>query len=549
METIDSATSMRGSRIRDRAAWILLLLVIAATLWVRLRLDDLPLERDEGEYAFAGSLLLDGVPPYARAYNMKLPGIYLAYAIVEAVFGSSLEAIRHGLMIVNGLSIVLLFLLGRRLLGAGLGLAAASVFGLLTLGTPMQGLFANAEHFVLLPALAGLWLLIRIPSAGRARAFLVPGLLLGLAFITKQHGIAFVLLGIVVALIAPAAKGSASGGSGPARRIARAGVLALGAALPFGAICAVLALCGVFDRFWFWTFTYASEYATGKTISEGLAMLGPKAAAVVLPLWALWGLAALGLLTLATRNRTLRGARLFILMLLVFSVLAVIPGFHFRYHYFLFLTPAAGLLSAAALAALPALLPRKVPGLLRRGAPWVLLLAALGQGVYADRMAFFVSSGLEVCRAVYSINPFPEAIEIARYLREHSAEDDAVAVIGSEPEIYYYAGRPAATGYIYTYGLMEDHPHARTMQDEMIREIEAADPRFLVYVNVPFSWARTPRSPTRIFEWFRDYSTAGYRRTVLAEILTLSDTLYHWDGGPEGPLSEEALWIAVYERN
>ena len=46
-----------------------------------------------------------------------------------------------------------------------------------------------------------------------------------------------------------------------------------------------------------------------------------------------------------------------------------------------------------------------------------------------------------------------------------------MAVLGSEPEIYFLARRHSATGYIYTYGLMEAQPFARRMQDEMIREI------------------------------------------------------------------------------
>ena len=47
------------------------LVIVAA---VRLRLLNLPLERDEGEYACAGQLMLQGIPPYEFAYNMKFPG-------------------------------------------------------------------------------------------------------------------------------------------------------------------------------------------------------------------------------------------------------------------------------------------------------------------------------------------------------------------------------------------------------------------------------------------------------------------------------------------
>ena len=94
------------------------------------------------------------------------------------------------------------------------------------------------------------------------------------------------------------------------------------------------------------------------------------------------------------------------------------------------------------------------------------------------------SSPNEVLRSTYGINPFSEAVEIGRWLNENTEEDEQIAVIGSEPQIYFYAKRRSATGYIYTYPLMEDQPKARDMQREMAAEIEAAAPRYLVYVHL-----------------------------------------------------------------
>jgi hypothetical protein len=76
-------------------ALILLMLVILTAAAIRIRLLQVPLERDEGEYAYAGQLILQGVPPYKLAYNMKLPGTYLGHARVAAV--RHLPApVRHG---------------------------------------------------------------------------------------------------------------------------------------------------------------------------------------------------------------------------------------------------------------------------------------------------------------------------------------------------------------------------------------------------------------------------------------------------------------------
>ena len=59
-------------------------------------------------------------------------------------------------------------------------------------------------------------------------------------------------------------------------------------------------------------------------------------------------------------------------------------------------------------------------------------------------------------------------------IKSGSTKNTRVAVLGSEPEILFYSGRRSATGYIYMYPLMEKHSYASRMQEEMIRELEAA---------------------------------------------------------------------------
>ena len=83
----------------------------------RLRVASAPLERDEGEYAYAGQLILQGIPPYRQVYNMKFPGTYYAYSVIMALLGQNPSGIRTGLLLVNVASVVPLFLIARRLTG------------------------------------------------------------------------------------------------------------------------------------------------------------------------------------------------------------------------------------------------------------------------------------------------------------------------------------------------------------------------------------------------------------------------------------------------
>ena len=81
----------------------------------------------------------------------------------------------------------------------------------------------------------------------------------------------------------------------------------------------------------------------------------------------------------------------------------------------------------------------------------------------------------------YWPNPFNESLKIAKFLSQNSQKDDTIAVIGSEPQIYFYSKRLSATAYVYAYPLMEPHPYASKMQEEMISQVEQANPKFLVF--------------------------------------------------------------------
>jgi hypothetical protein len=77
----------------------------------------MPLEREDGEYAYTGQLILQGIPPYKIAYNMKLPGTYVGYAAILRTFGETAAGVHLGLLLVNGCTTVLMFFLGRQLYG------------------------------------------------------------------------------------------------------------------------------------------------------------------------------------------------------------------------------------------------------------------------------------------------------------------------------------------------------------------------------------------------------------------------------------------------
>src|SRR6202040_2949303 len=198
LEIVDVEPAQSRTDLRLRyfcyAALVLVLVVFAI---IRIRLRNTPLERDEGEYAYAGQLLLQGDPPYHLAYNMKLPGTYAAYAIMMAAFGQTTAGIRMGMLVVLIANTLLVFSLGRRLFGVLAATVAAAAYTLLANRVQTMSLDGHATHFIVLMALAGTLLLLHAIETQEALALFGSGVFLGLAFLMKQHGILFAVFGFL----------------------------------------------------------------------------------------------------------------------------------------------------------------------------------------------------------------------------------------------------------------------------------------------------------------------------------------------------------------
>jgi Dolichyl-phosphate-mannose-protein mannosyltransferase len=523
--------------------YITLALVASVAVYVRIRLLQVPLERDEGEYAYMGQLLLDGIPPYLHAYSMKLPGVSLLYALFMALFGRDPAAIHLGLLLVNGMCTGFVFLLAKRLFDRETALMAAASFAFLSLGKTVYGIFAHATHFIVLFALAGFVLLFRSIDRGRPPLLLASGLCFGLAFTMKQPAVFLILFAFLYLVW----RGRIAAGPGKKVSLAGLALFSVGAMVPYALIILWVLRGGAFDNFWFWTVTYAREYAAGLTWDEGLSAFTHNFAVIYKPHLLLWLMAcAGGAFLLAKKGRC--SDRAFVGGFLLFSFLAVTPGLYFRWHYFILILPAVALLIGAAGSAIGDALAAAAGDDVRlRPLVPLLFLVVVGYGFYKERECFFQLTPLEVSYSTYGKSPFPAAPEIGRYLREHTSGDDRIAVIGSEPEIYFYAGRVSATGHIYTYSLMEDQPHAERMQQELIREIERSRPKYCVFVDLQFSWLVRPSSPRLIFDWFEKYARDHYEQVGVIDLFD-SASFFHWDADAAKRSAIADAGIVVYRR-
>ncbi|MGH7939548.1 MAG: glycosyltransferase family 39 protein [Limisphaerales bacterium] len=530
-------------RKRHWAVWWLFLVLLTMTV-IRIRLLDTPLERDEGGFAYGGQLMLQGVSIYRGAYTdaLKLPGICAAYAVAMVLFGQTAAGIHAAVIFVVLATAIFVFLLARRICTEPAAVVASGTYALLSISPPSFGLAAHETHFVMLPALAGIFLLLQDPARqpGSARVFFA-GLLLGLAIMMKQTGAVF---GIFAAIwlarrVRTSIKRSVAGLALPLAW------LALGGFLPFILTCLLILCAGDWPRFWLWTFKFAAAHAEILPLKRGIETAMGVAGQLFSADPGLWSLSLLGLILLFARPVS-AASRFFAGTFFLFSLAAVYPGW--RGHYFIQLFPAAGLLCGIAFDVLSAVVARWKLSFSPRLVLVPIFFVAMASPLLQWEDLYFTFGPTAVSRAIYGLNPFPEAIEVGHYLRTHCPPEGRIAVLGSEAEIYFYSHRRAATGYTDVYPLMEPQPYALQMQEEMISQIERANPDYVVFVHIPASWLQYSDSKTLILDWFPKYQRERLRLVGLIEIpANGGPDRYRWfDGNPAVVQTKARLWIAIF---
>ena len=464
----------RRSKLASSAPWALLAVIAAIVFvaYVRLRVAGVPLERDEGEYAYAGRLILEGVPPYRARLQHEVPRHLLRLrldsrgASVKTAWGFTPDCCSS-----TRSRSFWCFCVGRRLLCEFAGAAAAVV--LRDSHARPVGLRGLCARDALRDPGGDRGLLGAAPSL-RERAPVVvllrAGCLFGVALVmteaARRRFPAF-LRGVSCSGSNTVASRALQGARDEADGRVRLGITSFRSSL----VAAVLAAQGSLGRFWFWTFRYAREYVCEVSPSEAFSAF------------------ALGFGTVTTAS-------------LVFWV---IGG-----------DRVGGALGRAMGASVESHRHRFAGGLVRRHLPRLLLPRALLRphaargGVCSSvppsdrcdtvRRRWRCSSGRSAstqCGSGAIYFRWDRVSSAARCTGQplrrgggdrelHQAAHGSERPdrrLGSEPEIYFYADRKAATGYIYTYALMEPQRFASQMQAEMIKEVESAHPRYLVFVE------------------------------------------------------------------
>lgn len=373
---------------------------------------------DEGGYAYVAWQWARGHALYSGVWVDRPQGLILVYRLLISISHSA-WAIRLG-AVVAGVAITLLLVwVGRLFDGERTGLLAGGLFAVAGLGPHVEGFTFNGELAAAVPSTAAVGAALVAWRRDSRRWLAAAGLLGGTALLMKQSGFDGLAVAFAVALVAKP-------------RLARVGLVSVGAAVPLGAS----ALAGWFtgwNAYWTALVAYHFDPSTGSGRLTHLGQSLPVVASDVLPL----AVAALVGLWVLRRRPELR----FALVWLGAAVVGVNVGGLYWPHYYIQVLPPLCLLGGAALARI------RVQALGWATAAVVALpaFAFLGALVQASE-----SSREQMVK--YALG-YENDQRVARYVRSHTSPANRVYAFVSRADFYFLANREAASPYIWAHPL------------------------------------------------------------------------------------------------
>jgi hypothetical protein len=401
-----------------------------------------PLGTDTGQYLYVGDLILHGGTPYTDAVTNKGPMTYVLFALIRLAAGTSMTAVRLALLAFAVVAAVALGAYVAHFAGRAAGALAAVAFALFAGLPALQGADPNTEQLGVAFIVGSWWLATRSGRGARwpvaagvsiaAAAAMNPALGLALPFTAFE--------------VARASR------TGVLRRLALATAGGLAVALPF--LLWLLAK-GALDDMWRQVVDFALDRADGSVTrgavrDDGTATGSDGTGTLGLPARGLWLLGVLGLLVACTEARMRRVAVPLLAWVVVCWARVKVATYEFPHHYYpvvpaLAAGLALGALRAGALVAGPRL---------RWALAAVVLVIPLWHWVgEPERDALDVPPRL---RWGEEFRSFSLAYPIASFVRAHTREDDRILVAGTDPEVYWLAGRRASTPYFDVFPLLAD---------------------------------------------------------------------------------------------
>jgi hypothetical protein len=466
-----------------------LLLLFVALRWNNF---NVPLIRDEGEYAYAAQLLIHGGIPYEQAFVQKPPMVIYSYALAQLLLPGVFWAPRLLANVFVALATLLLGCVARKEFGSGVAWLTMLLVTPMILLPGLDQFPANTEMFLLLPMLATFAIYVHARHCGQKTIYWLAAGFFGVTALcckyTALPPIAFVFVVWAVE-------------SWRQTRDMRTLLKFFLAVALGGALAAILEL-GFFlihdggARLWECTVLFNRLYLHSSTFGHRWLWCGI--------FWSNWWVLFLMPWAIFLRPPCRIGFWLGAFISAVVATSASAYG-----QYYIVLMPFWALMAAVGIRAMALRLgggsdqsSQRITGLIA-----ILVLVLL----LRPDLTWLTSSHARFLEERINCYPFGGSLTVARRVEELSGPDDFVYVAGSEPQILFYAQRYSPTRFITAYALMIPTVMAEQYQHEAMAALVRHPPKLIVYSLDKTSWLRQTDSPTD----FQDFLGQFLRRNYL----------------------------------
>lgn len=485
----------------------------------------IPFERDEGSYAYAGRIILDGAVTFRDIGSQRLDGVFYAYALMVAIFGYSVKALHIGFLVLNLVSTIMLYFLTRRMSNSLAGFAAAAFFALITMTANASGFTIQSEHLVSFFVIGALLSLILYFDSKKLWQLIIAGVLFSLAFQVKQTSFFYGLFAGALLLykLIYADKVRLS------KAIGAAFIFCLAVLVPLAIDLLIIYMNGAWEDFTLWFFDIRNQYTSLISFDQGLDYLKNSFSNIYKNYKFFWIISFLGTAAVFFTSLPL-WKKIAIAGLNLAGFLTVVPGYHYYGHYFLQWFPAVCLSAAIFIYSVQNVLAEKMKlGALSVIVPLLLIILSVVSNLSELSKYYFKPNHTRVLREVYGINPFPESQAIADKLNTLMKPEDKLAVFGTEIQMYVYTNKKSPSRFAGSGALLEfPVAQSKDWQNEFISDVEKAEPKFLVFFSHAISWMASSKSENLIFPWFDKFSAAHYKLIGYADMLN-NTTNYVWE--------------------
>ncbi len=517
--------------------FLLLAISSVIVLQARLKLLAIPLERDEGGFAYIGHWLLQGKSLYTDMVDNKLPGLYLLYLGFTNLFGYSAVGVHTGLLLTSAVSAVCFYFLARDLFNPFVAAIATSFFLLLTAAPNVVGFAAHATQLLLPFVIGGFLILWRAILSGRLVLFFIAGILLGFAFIIKQQSVVF---GMMAALIWWPVRIWWNRHDKKWLPILEWILLGVGGLLPVSLTIGYFAITGRFDDLYFWTFEQPSQLAASfaQPRWELFRNIFPL---VVESYFLIWIFAGAGLLTIwfsRVRKNTIAFGIFFSLL----GLGSVVIGAAFYNHYFILAMPGIALLSAISLYWI-SLKVKKAGLFISLSLGMLLMLWPL----VAQSDYFFKPDYIQIHQKAYNENMFPELEIIGKELSKRVSINGKIGIFGSEPGVLVAADRSGCSKHLFMYPLLSDPKTSPAFQQEFRHEMQECLPEYIVWNTSTGSWA-IGYDQLQIFQQLMEWVGENYTTSAIAELRPGLPGIIVWDEAVASYQSQSNYKVYVFKR-